>query len=309
MRMGVGRTVRLATRGSALALWQVKHVSALLERQSGDLSFDYVPLSTLGDGVQDRAIVEIGGEGVFTRDLEEALRSGRVDAAVHSLKDLPTDPTPAILTAAICAREDARDVLIAREGWTLDALPSGARVGTSSARRTAQLQSIRRDLDIVPIRGNVDTRIRKVLDGEFDATVLAAAGIIRLEMQRCVTEYLSCEVMMPAPGQGALAVQCREDDLEMVHLLSRIDDPVSRSTTTAERAFLRTAGGGCSAPVAARAVVAKDGQTLELRGVVLAPDGSSRIDVTMNGAVTDAAVIGNTCARRALERGAGKWLR
>ncbi len=310
MKTGAGRTVRLATRRSPLAMWQVRHVAALLERLSDGLSFNYVPVSTSGDGAQDRSIAEIGGSGVFTKELEDAIRAGLVDGAVHSLKDLPTEDIPGIVIPAVCAREDARDVLVARSGYTLDSLPFQGRVGTSSARRAAQLRSVRPDLLIAPIRGNVETRIRKVHEGEFDAAVLAAAGITRLHLEMSISQFLPVDLMIPAPGQGALAVQCREDDDFMVELLSGIDDPVSRSATTAERAFLHAVGGGCSAPVAAYALVSDDVEPrLRLRGAVLAPDGSDRIDVEGEGTMSDARVLGNECAERALARGAGKWLR
>ncbi len=255
---------------------------------------------------------EIGGKGLFTEALEQGLRGGELDLAVHSLKDLPTDESAGVIVGAVCLREDARDCLVSREGLELAALPAGAVVGTSSLRRVAQLRALRSDLDLRSIRGNVDTRIRKVQEGEYDATVLAAAGVRRLGLERFVTEWLESQAMLPAPGQGALAVQCRAGDERVLELLEAIDDAVARSATTAERAFLRELGGGCAAPVAAHATVFHDPEGpsktvphgdlhVRLEGLVLSLDGARVVRVSGEGAPQE---IGERLARDALARGA-----
>ena len=213
-------------------------------------------ISTAGDRTQasGEPLPEIGGKGLFTAELERALRDGDIDLAVHSLKDLPTEDSDGVVVGAVSARDDVRDCVVARDGGSLADLPRGAVVGTSSLRRSAQLRALRSDLDVRSIRGNVDTRIEKVRGGEYDAVVLAAAGIRRLGLEEAVTEWLEADAMLPAPGQGALAIQCRADDDAILALLAEIDEPQARAETTAERAFLRALGAGCAAPVAALAI-------------------------------------------------------
>jgi hydroxymethylbilane synthase len=276
------------------------------------------PIETQGDRTQrsGQPLPEIGGKGLFTTELEEALRRGELDLAVHSLKDLPTEDPPGVVVGAVCAREDVRDCLVSREGRPLEELPPGARVGTSSLRRAAQIRALRPDLDTASIRGNVDTRMRKVRDGEYDATVLAAAGIVRLGLEREITQWLSLETMLPAPGQGALAVQCRADDERALELLAAIDDPGTRAATTAERSFLRELGAGCTAPVAAHAEVTGEpsnnllqgnsaGPSVRLRGLVLSPDGREVVRVEGEGAPED---VGSKLAAEALRAGADEIL-
>jgi hydroxymethylbilane synthase len=259
-----------ATRPSALARWQTAYVIRQLGSHWENLDCAEQVITTQGDRDLETALPEIGGKGLFTSELEAALRAGVVHAAVHSLKDLPTETTPGLILAAIPERAEPRDVLICPAGMTLDELPSGAVVGTSSNRRMAQLLAYRPDLHIQPLRGNVDTRVRKARQGQYDAVVLAAAGVIRLGLQAEITQYLPLEVMLPAPGQGALAVQCREDDAQTIRLLSAIEHPDTRRAVSAERAFLAGLGGGCSLPVGALAEVRRD--EIVLRGVIAGDD-------------------------------------
>jgi hydroxymethylbilane synthase len=256
--------VRIGTRASKLALWQANHVAAALRAVWPQLECELVTFVTQGDKVLDQPLPLIGGKGLFTTELEDALRVGAIDLAVHSLKDLPVEPVDGLVIGAILPREDARDVLVSREGLSLDTLPPQAVVGTSSRRREVQLLARRSDLVIHSIRGNVETRMRKVFEGEYDATVLALAGIKRLDLEGAVTQILEYEMMLPAPGQGALAVQCRSADAAIAELIGRVHDPITHLAVTAERLFLRHLGGGCSAPVAAHAIAQINGNTQEL---------------------------------------------
>ncbi|CAG0937429.1 hydroxymethylbilane synthase [Thermoflexales bacterium] len=303
-------TLTIGTRGSTLARWQTDWVSARLTAAWPDLACSIKLFQTSGDKILDKPLPEIGGKGLFTEELEDALRSGEIDLAVHSLKDLPIEPAPGLMLGAIGEREDARDVLISRQHHTLANLPQGARVGTSSLRRAAQLLATRPDLQILPLRGNVDTRIRKALSGagEYDAIVLAAAGVLRLGFSSSIAEYLSFAVMLPAPGQGALAVQCRATDEATRALLQPIDHAPTRSAITAERAFLEGLGGGCSAPVAAYAQAAVGGQQsmISLTGLVASTDGQHVIRVSNLG--VDSSALGNELAQQALVQGARELL-
>lgn len=298
--------VTLGTRASALARTQTEWVAARLEAAWPGLRTTVRPLDTAGDRTQSSGLPlpELGGKGLFTEELERALREGAIDLAVHSLKDLPTDEPTGVLLGAVCAREDPHDCLVSRAGTTLAGLRAGAVVGTSSVRRAAQLRALRPDVEVRSIRGNVDTRIRKVRDGEFDATVLAAAGVRRLGLEDVVSEWLPAETMLPAPGQGALAVQCRVGDEAVLETLAAIDDPVARTETTAERAFLRGLGGGCAAPVAALAEVTEAG--VRMTALVASLDGGELVRVRGEGAVAEE--LGQRLAREALESGAGRIL-
>jgi len=299
-------TLVVGTRTSRLARWQTDWVLERLSASGAPVRFDVRPFVTTGDAVQDTPLPQIGRRGVFTTELEQALRSGEIDLAVHSLKDLPTEEMPGLAIGAVPVRADARDVLVTRQGGGLASLPEGARVGTSSLRRTAQLRALRPDLDVQPIRGNVDTRVRKVQDGQYDAAVLAAAGLLRLGLDAYAGERFALDMMVPAPGQAALAVQCRAEDAATRVLLAAINDPQAEAATRAERTFLHTLGGGCSVPVAAYAAPGLPGQGLRLVGLVLSVDGTRRIRVEGHG--EDAALLGADLARRALERGAAALL-
>ncbi len=315
------RTLTLGTRPSQLARRQTEQVIQRLQEAWPGLECRTLAFVTQGDKILDRPLPEIGGKGVFTAELEEALGAGEIDLAVHSLKDLPVDgapvlrnprpegvgsdvEAPGLVIAAICSREDARDVLIARERWTLSTLPRHARVGTSSLRRTAQLLAARPDLTILPLRGNVDTRIRKAMQGEYDAIVLAAAGVLRLGLDAHIAReaYLPFEVMLPAPGQGALAVQCRADDSAARELLAAIDDPPTRKAVGAERAFLKGLGGGCSTPVAAYAECGMQNAECRMRGLIASVDGRRVIRVSGEG--SDPMNLGIELAQQALAQGA-----
>jgi hydroxymethylbilane synthase len=297
-------TLRGGTRASPLARWQTAHVMDALRRSAG-ARCEAVPITTEGDRVLDRPLPEIGGKGVFTEALETALRDGAIDFAVHSLKDLPVDAADGLVVAAVCERADPRDVLIARDGHSLAALPRGATVATSSTRRIAQLRAARPDLTIVPLRGNVDTRVRRALAGEVDAIVIAAAGVERLGLAGAITEYLRFEVMLPAPGQGALAIQCRADDRVTRGLLGALDDPVARATTTAERVFLAALGGGCAAPVAALGAVraADDGRRLHLQGLVASLDGTRIVRVAGDAPLDASHELAPRLAQEAIRLG------
>ena len=294
-------TFLVGTRGSALARWQTSWVIEHLRIVWPKTTFETKLFQTSGDKLLDKPLPEIGGKGVFTEELENALRRGEIDLAVHSFKDLPIDNAVGLTIGAVCSREDARDVLISRDHRRLSELPRGASVGTSSLRRAAQLLAARSDLKLLSLRGNVDTRVRKAMNGDYAAIVLAAAGVIRLGLTSDIAEYLSFDVMLPAPGQGALAVQCRSDDPVTLELLAPIDDAASRNAVTAERAFLGGLGVGCSTPVAAYAHAGN------LVGLVASKDG--RRVIRVNGAGNDPVALGAGLAHRALAQGAGELLR
>jgi hydroxymethylbilane synthase len=295
----------VGTRGSALARWQTNWVCTALRHAWPSVECQLKSFTTTGDRFFDQPLPEIGGKGLFTEELESALRIGEIDLAVHSLKDLPINDAAGLALGAIATREDARDVLISVGGCRLAILPLGARVGTSSLRRSSQLLAVRPDLTLLPLRGNVDTRIRKALTGEYDAIVLAAAGVLRLGLHDNITEYLSVEVMLPAPGQGALAVQCRADDTAVLELLRPLDNSATRAAVTAERAFLKALGGGCSAPIAAYAVFTPD-SFVALTGLVAARDGQRLVRVSGTGSDPDA--LGAELAHQAFAQGAGGLL-
>jgi hydroxymethylbilane synthase len=302
----VSDLIRIGTRASRLARTQSETVAELLRARLGR-EVELVDVTTEGD-VSAAPLASFGGVGVFVSALREALLRGDVDVAVHSLKDLPTTPDERVALAAVPVREDPRDVVIARDGLTLGELPAGARVGTGSPRRASQLHALGLGFVVVPIRGNVDTRIRKVADGDVDAVVLARAGIARLGRLEEVTEVLDPLQMLPAPGQGALAVECRSDDHDLVaDLRTALDDPRTRATVTAERAVLATLEAGCSAPVGAMGEVAEgdDGEELWLRAVALSPDGAVAVRRSATGSPADAEKVGRSLAEEMLADGAG----
>ncbi len=298
-------TLRAGTRASALARWQTTRVSEALERLTGVPSHPIV-ISTTGDRALDIPLPALGGKGAFTEELEQALRDGRIDFAVHSLKDLPVVDPAGITVAAILSRDDPRDVVIARKAGSLAELPSGAVVGTSSNRRMAQIAALRPDVTIRPLRGNVDTRVRKALEGEYDAIVIAAAGVHRLGLTAHVTEYLPFHQMLPAPGQGALAVQCRADDDAVRALLMVLDDPAVRVPTTAERAFLSDLGGGCAAPIAAlgESFEGAGRRQLRLTGLVASLDGRRVVRATIEGEWNGGEAVAQALAERVTANGA-----
>ena len=292
--------VVVGTRGSALALAQTARVCALLEAAHPGLSTEARPVVTRGDRTQasGEPLPDIGGKGLFTAELDQELREGTIDLAVHSLKDLPTEEVDGVVLGAVCLRDDVRDCLVSRSG-VLHELPAGAIVGTSSLRRSAQLRALRPDLEVRSIRGNVETRIRKVREGDYDGALLAAAGIARLALGHEVAEWLEADTFVPAPGQGALAVQCRADDAETLELLAAVEDSAARAATTAERTFLRALGAGCTAPVAAYGT--SSGEGVQLEGLVASPDGRDIVRVSGRGEPEE---VGERLARDARHAGA-----
>ena len=294
----------LGTRSSALALWQTDHVSQRLNEASPGLHARAFPLSTLGDREVDAVLSDLGG-AAFSSEIDRALLEGRVTVVVHSLKDLPIRDNTGIVTAAILSRDDPRDALVSTREGGLALLPSGAKVGTSSPRRRAQILAFRDDLVVEPVRGNVETRISKAVDGSLDAVVLAAAGLNRLGLTEHVKELLPIETFLPAPGQGALAVQCREDDHEARALLALIDEAAVRAEVDAERAFLSALGGGCSLPVGALARHV-EGAPLELHGFVGALSNGESIRVSSVGG--DPLELGRALAEEAFRLGAQELL-
>ena len=296
--------LRLGTRASELARTQSGHVADRVRELTGR-EVVLVTISTEGDR-SSAPLDQIGGTGVFVAALRDALVAGEVDFAVHSLKDLPTADDPRLVLAAVPPREDVRDALVARDGLTLGELPPGSRIGTGSPRRAAQINALGLGVEVVPIRGNVDTRLGKVRSGEVDAVVLARAGLLRLGRADEATEVLDPIQVLPAPGQGALAVECRSDRTDLIDLLGALDDPDTRATVTAERTLLATLEAGCSAPVGALAEVAwgDDGDELWLRAVVADPSGSPSIRLSAIGVPTDAAALGLRLATEMLAEGA-----
>lgn len=319
------RHIRLGSRGSALALWQTEHVAARLRALHPEVAVETVVIQTRGDRFKDRPLPSIGGKGLFTLELEERLRQGQIDGAVHSLKDLPVDDPEGLVLGAVPARGDVADALVVRGAGErgerprngLPELREGAVVGTGSRRRAAQLLARRPDLRIADIRGNVDTRVRKTLDaaGAYDAVVLAVAGLKRLGLDARISLTLPFETMLPAPGQGALAVQCRQE-AKWLAFFGAIDDKETRAAVTAERAFLAELGGGCRASVGALGECSREGADgsgstdvwvesgLRLWGRVSAPDGSCQVDARMYGSAAGAEQLGRDLAQQVLRRGA-----
>jgi len=298
--------LRIGTRGSPMALRQTTLVRDRLAAAHPDLAapgvVEIVTIRTTGDRVQDRVLAEIGGKGLFAKEIEEALLAGRIDLAVHSLKDLETWLPEGLAIACVLPRDDPRDVFVSASGASLAALPRGARVGTASLRRQAQLLRYRPDLAVVPIRGNVGTRLRKLEAGELDAIVLALSGLARLDLIAHATEILAHEVMLPAVGQGALAIECRADDEMVRRLVEPLHDPVSAACVGAERAMLVALDGSCRTPIAGLAE-AENGR-LRLEGRLLKQDGSDEVRGTRQGAIADAEAIGLELGRE-LRRRAG----
>lgn len=294
--------VRIGSRGSQLALWQANHVSSLLRAQGHSVELEII--KTTGDKILDVALAKVGTKGMFTKEIEEALADGRIDLAVHSLKDVPTELQPEFTLAAIMKREDPRDAFISVKYSRLEELPRGAKVGTSSLRRQCQLKALRRDLEIFPLRGNVDTRLRKLESGEYDAIILAAAGVKRLGLDKHVRSRIEPEIMCPAVGQGALAIEARADDAETLKRLEFLNDSDTRSAIECERAVLGSLGGGCQVPIGAFAERC-DG-VMHLRAMVGRPDGTEILREFAQG--DNPEKLGRETAEKLLKRGADKIL-
>ena len=294
--------LRIGSRGSQLALWQANHISALLRERGHEVEIEII--KTTGDKITDVALAKVGTKGMFTKEIEEALAEGRVDLAVHSLKDLPTELPPGFELVAITTRVNPRDVFLSVKYDSVQSLPHAARVGTSSLRRQAQLKVARPDLAIEALRGNVDTRVRKLEEGQYDAIILAAAGLTRLGKTELVRQTLSEEFMCPAAGQGALGIEIRAGDEEMRKHLAFLDDAFARAATTCERALLNKLGGGCQVPIGAFAEATEGG--LRLTAIVAKPDGSTILRETQTGG--DPVALGECVGETLLQRGANKIL-
>jgi hydroxymethylbilane synthase len=297
--------LRVATRKSQLALWQAEHVATLLRQAHPGLEVELVPISTKGDRIQDRSLAAIGGKGLFIKELEVALEEGRADIAVHSMKDVPRLPEGFVI-AAVLPRADPLDALLSAKAGRLEDLPSGARVGTSSLRRQAQLLSIRPDLNIEPLRGNVDTRVRRLDAGDLDAIVLACAGLIRLGWESRIGARLDPSVCLPAVTQGIIGIECRGDATQTRTLLQILDDRATRTVMDAERTFAEHLGGSCQSPIAAHATL--DGMRVTLTGLVAEPDGSRVLRDSMTGYAARPDELGAALADRLLAAGARELL-
>ncbi|AOW77286.1 hydroxymethylbilane synthase [Colwellia sp. PAMC 20917] len=301
-------TVRIATRKSALALWQAEYVKAQLEHFHAGIIVELVPMTTKGDIILDTPLAKVGGKGLFVKELEVAMLEDRADIAVHSMKDVPVEFPEGLGLEVICPREDPRDAFVSNTINSLAELPQGAVVGTSSLRRQCQIKAMRPDLDIRDLRGNVNTRLKKLDNGEYDAIILAAAGLIRLAMPERIQEFIEPEVMLPANGQGAVGIECRTNDEALKALLAPLGCETTRIRVLAERAMNRALEGGCQVPIGSYAVIQNNGQVF-LRGLVGATDGSEILTSEITGESKDAEQLGNTLAEQLLEKGADKILR
>jgi hydroxymethylbilane synthase len=298
--------IRVGTRGSQLALAQAESVVGILKKTIEGVRYEVVPIRTAGDRAHESGSSTIKDKSAFTKEIEYALLARDVDLAVHSMKDLTTEQPKGLIIGAVPPRENPRDALVSRKKETFQALPGGARIGTSSNRRIAQLLAARNDLEIVDMHGNVDTRLRKLERGECDAIVLAAAGLIRLGLEKHATEFLSTEIMLPAVGQGALAIECRETDPEVQEMLVKVDDRQTRSAVGAERAFAQRLGANCRTPIAAYAKT--DSQKLTIDGMVAATSGRMLVRGRLVGSATDSEKVGVELAELLLNKGAGAIL-
>ena len=294
--------LRIGSRGSQLALWQANHIADRLREHGHEIEIEII--HTTGDKITDVALAKVGAKGMFTKEIEDALSGRQIDLAVHSLKDLPTELSDKFEIAAIPAREDPRDAFCSVKYSAVEHLPSDARVGTSSLRREAQLRSLRPDLQVHPLRGNVDTRLRKLESGEYDAIILAMAGLNRLGKTELIRQILPVEVMCPAAGQGALAIETRSGDHEVRSALSFLDDPAARAETECERALLQKLGGGCQVPIGASARFTN--KTLHLQAVVASPDGNQVLRESADG--DDPQKLGSSIGQRLLDRGGASIL-
>ena len=300
------KEVVIGTRGSSLALTQAGWVKAEIEKHAPDLTISLKAIKTSGDNISDVPLATVGGKGLFVKEIEEALLHGEVDLAVHSMKDVPNHIPPDLQFQAVTRREDARDVLISRNGVSLASLPHGSRLGTGSLRRTAQILQFRPDLIVLPLRGNLDTRLRKLKSGQMDAIVVAAAGIRRLGWEKEITEYIDPEVLLPAVGQGALGIECRREDARIHALIRPLNDPNTEIAVIAERAVLQRLEGGCQVPLAAHAVLS--GDRLRLRALVASLDGKRVLRGEESGWPDQAREVGIRLAERLLDQGAGAIL-
>jgi hydroxymethylbilane synthase len=301
------KEIRVGTRGSALALWQAEWVKAELEKKYPGMTVSLTKIKTTGDKILDVPLAQVGGKGLFVKEIEEAMLAQEIDIAVHSMKDVPTMFPDGLHLACITKREDARDALLSRNHVKFKDLPKGASVGTSSLRRQAQLMNVRPDFKIQQLRGNVDTRLRKLKEGQFDAIILAAAGVKRLGLAGNVTEYIDAAISLPAIGQGALGIECRVDDRELNDMIAFFNHTDTRTCVTGERALLRRLEGGCQVPIACYGRI--EGGKLHLTGLVGSVDGKRIIKDTIEGEPEKAEKLGVTLAEKLLSQGADVILR
>ena len=298
--------IRIATRKSPLALWQAHYVRDELLKHYPALQVELLPMSTRGDKILDSPLAKVGGKGLFVKELEEALLRDEADLAVHSMKDVPVEFPSGLCLATICPREDPRDAFVSNHFSSIEALPNGARVGTSSLRRQCQLRARRPDLQVLDLRGNVNSRLAKLDGGEYDAILLAAAGLKRLGLEQRITSLITCSDSLPANGQGAVGIECRSDDVELLSLLASLEDHSTRQRVLAERAMNRHLQGGCQVPIGAYAEI--EGEELWLRGLVGAIDGQRIIRAEIRGPASQAEELGETLATRLIALGADKLL-
>jgi hydroxymethylbilane synthase len=298
--------IKIGTRGSKLALTQANLVADSLKKTDPGITTEICVIKTSGDIMQDVSLTKIGGKGVFVKEIEDALTSGKVDLAVHSMKDVPTEIPKGLTFAAIMQREDVRDVLVSKNNKKIEFMPRGARIGTGSMRRAAQLLAILPDLSIVSLRGNLETRLKKIETENLQGVILAAAGMKRMGLAEKISQYLPIETMLPAVGQGALGLEIRESDEEIRKVVAKLNHTQTAAEVTAERSFLRHLGGGCLLPIAAFGKM--EGDQLTLEGLVAAPQGTSIIRDKVKGLALDAEVLGKRLAKMILEKGGNKLL-
>ena len=299
-------TIRIATRKSPLALWQAHFVQSRLQQLYPQLRVELLPMSTKGDKILDSPLAKVGGKGLFVKELEQAILDGDADIAVHSMKDVPVEFPEGLGLTIICERDDPRDAFVSTRFASIAELPAGSRVGTSSLRRQCQLRAQRPDLQVIDLRGNVNSRLAKLDAGEYDAILLAAAGLKRLGLQERISALLPTELSLPANGQGAVGIECRLDDNELLSLLAPLEHPQTRQRVLAERAMNRALQGGCQVPIGAYAEL--EGDTLWLRGLVGLPDGSRILRAELRGAVGEPEALGQALAEQLLTQGAAELL-
>jgi hydroxymethylbilane synthase len=301
------KTITIGTRGSPLALWQAHWIKSQLESVHDDLTVELVKIKTSGDKIQDVPLAKVGGKGLFTKEIEESMLRYETDIAVHSMKDVPVQFPPSLALSVVTEREDPRDALISRKGLKLDDLPKGAKVGTGSFRRTTQLLHYRPDLEVIPMRGNVQTRLDKLESEGLDAIILAAAGLIRLGMADRITENIEPEIMLPGGGQGAVGIESRKEDIRVMNRIFPLDHEETHRALEAERSFLTRLEGGCQVPIGVYATIDRD--TLHLRGLVGSLDGKQVLKAERKGSVEDPVAIGFQLAGEILDMGADKILK
>ena len=300
------KKIKIGTRGSVLALWQAEWVKSEIEKQDKNFSVELVIIKTKGDKILDVPLAKVGGKGLFVKEIEDAILDGRVDMAVHSMKDVPAEIPEGLFIKTITKRENPYDVLVSKNGETLSKLPQGAKIGTSSLRRSSQILHLRPDIQIVPLRGNLDTRLKKLETENMDAIILAAAGIHRLGFQDKITQYIKTDEMLPAVGQGALGIEVRKNDPQIISIVEKMNDPETHIAVIGERAFLHEMSGSCQVPIAAFATIS--GSEICLEGMVAQIDGSTLIKEKISGPTEDAQNLGKSLAKRILDLGAKEIL-